>query len=138
VWETQGFKEYDGYGWYRVRFRVSSALLGRRLILLLGKIDDVDEVFLNGHRIGGTGSLRSDGPLLGEEYNQLRAYSIPSDRLLTGSDNVVAVRVYDRFMHGGIWDGPIGLIDRERYLLQQEGRRGGESWLRRLMDALFR
>lgn len=116
-WEAQGFKDYNGYGWYRLRFRVPQNLRNQRLILLLGKIDDVDEAFLNGERIGRTGGSRQ-GKLATaneEEYLRMRAYTIPAGTLLFDRENVLAVRVYDTYMHGGIYDGPIGIVTQERY-----------------------
>lgn len=112
-WETQGHKGYDGVGWYRVKFKLNPELKGERLILFLGKIDDVDEVYLNGDRIGKTGLKYSSG---GGDFDRWRAYTIPNDKLLTDKENVLAVRVYDGYMHGGIYRGPIGLVKRETYL----------------------
>jgi len=116
-WETQGFKNYDGFGWYRIKFRVPENLVGERLILLVGKIDDFDETYLNGQLLGRTGRMRKNWSPddRGNEYAQLRAYLIPSNLLLPGQDNILAVRVCDVYMHGGIYDGPIGLITREKY-----------------------
>jgi hypothetical protein len=116
-WETQGFRNYDGFGWYRTTFKVPENLFGERLILLLGKIDDFDEAYLNGERIGHTGRMRKnvDPDDRGNEYAQLRAYPIPSNLLVRGGDNTLAVRVEDVYLHGGIYDGPIGLITREKY-----------------------
>lgn len=116
-WETQGFKDYDGYGWYRLRFKVPENLRNHRLILLLGKIDDVDEAFLNGERIGRTGkSIRGRLELeSSEEYLQLRAYTIPSGVLRFDQENALAVRVYDNYIHGGIYEGPIGIVTQEHY-----------------------
>lgn len=117
-WElVPGYRDYDGFGWYRMKFTVPENLVGQRLVLLLGKIDDVDETYVNGERIGKTGRMwkgmeRSD---LGEEWLQFRAYTLPADVLERNKENVLAVRVYDTFMHGGIYDGPIGLISREKY-----------------------
>ena len=116
-WETQGFKNYDGFGWYRTTFKVPEKLADERLILLLGKVDDFDETYLNGHLIGHTGHMREkwDSDDRGNEYAQLRAYVIPPGVLLPNQVNTLAVRVLDVYMHGGIYDGPIGLIEREKY-----------------------
>lgn len=116
-WETQGFKDYDGLGWYRSKFRVPENLVGKRLILLLGKIDDFDETYLNGKLIGRTGRIRKNWTPddKGNEYAELRAYVIPPDLIIPNQVNTIAVRVLDVYMHGGIYDGPIGLITREKY-----------------------
>jgi hypothetical protein len=117
-WETQGFKDYDGFGWYRFRFRPSSELQGKTLILLAGKIDDIDETYLNGERVGRTGKMGDDPERIrtSGEYAELRAYTIPGGLLKFGEENVIAVRVYDAWLHGGIYDGPVGLITRDAYM----------------------
>jgi sialate O-acetylesterase len=117
-WETQGMKDYDGFAWYRLRFRPSPALDGKTLILLLGKIDDIDETFLNGERIGHTGIMnaRREKIVSSNWYAEPRAYTIPGGLLKFGEENVIAVRVFDAWLHGGIYDGPIGLITRDAYL----------------------
>jgi hypothetical protein len=117
-WETQGLKDYDGFGWYRFHFRPSSALEGKRVIFLVGRIDDLDETYLNGEKIGHTGTIRSapEEITTSNEYAQLRAYTIRGGLLKFGEDNIIAVRVYDRWLHGGIYDGPVGLITRDLYM----------------------
>ncbi|MGH7454296.1 MAG: beta galactosidase jelly roll domain-containing protein, partial [bacterium] len=54
-WDGYGYKSYDGIGWYRTRFRLPQNLEKEKLILVLGKIDDVDQVYLNGKLLGKTG-----------------------------------------------------------------------------------
>ena len=43
-WEDQGYNDYNGYAWYRKTFSVSEIPSGRTIYLLLGRIDDADEV----------------------------------------------------------------------------------------------
>ena len=138
-WETQGFLDYDGFGWYRIRFTLPSDVPDRNLILLLGKIDDYDETYLNGERIGRTGPMPQKGEKarLTDDYARIRAYTIPPGTLLAGQENVLAVRVYDVYLHGGIYDGPIGIVTRDRYLHWKPARREPGSWLRDLLDAMF-
>lgn len=117
-WEGQGYRDYDGFGWYRLKFRVPDNLIGQRLILLVGKVDDVDETYVNGKLVGKTGRMRKGMTRndVSDEWTRLRAYVMPNDLLVAGRDNVIAVRVNDVYLHGGIYDGPIGLVTRERYL----------------------
>jgi sialate O-acetylesterase len=116
-WETQGYREYDGFGWYRIKFVVPEHLKNERLTLLLGKIDDIDEVYLNGSRIGRTGKMRkwTEQADLSTEYLVERAYDIPTGLLHTSGENTIAVRVLDVWLHGGIYDGPIGIIRATNY-----------------------
>ena len=139
LWETQGFRDYDGFGWYRVKFQVPASLLNQKLIIILGKIDDIDEAFLNGERIGRTGEIRSSGrpPVSGREWLEQRAYTIPTDLLRPGQDNVLAVRVYDDLLGGGIYDGPIGIVTREHFLQWKGKQKGGKMWLWELLDQIL-
>lgn len=118
TWETQGYKDYDGFAWYRKSFALNNKLTGRQLVLMLGKIDDIDEVYLNGTLIGNTGVM-NDNPYeisFNNEWNELRGYYIPQGLLKNGGENIIAVRVFDGFQNGGIYQGPVGLITQERYI----------------------
>src|SRR5262245_53014760 len=42
----------DGVGWYRAGFELESVPAGEP-VLFLGRIDDADETFVNGERVGG-------------------------------------------------------------------------------------
>jgi Beta-galactosidase jelly roll domain len=132
-WETQGLKDYDGYGWYRIRFTVPEKFRNQDMILLLGKIDDIDETYLNGKRVGRTGGRR----VKGDEYLKLRAYSLRSDDIIYGQDNVLAVRVYDNFLHGGIYDGPIGFVTSDRYRVWERKHRVQQKDGWNFFDELF-
>ena len=55
-WEDQQYRNYDGYAWYRTNVRYTKDL-GEYIVLLLGKIDDIDQVFINGQLIASTGNL---------------------------------------------------------------------------------
>ncbi len=105
-WESRGFPGYDGFAWYRTYFDCPFDLQKKSLILRLGTIDDVDQVYLNGHFIGGSGSV---GPEYVTAYDQQRSYPIPPEYLLYETKNVIAVRVYDHYSHGGIVHGDVGV-----------------------------
>jgi hypothetical protein len=118
-WAAYGLKDYDGFGWFRKTFILPKELEEERLILFLGRIDDYDVTYINGHRIGKTGDINNPryGTDLGNAYQEYRAYYIPREYLNPNGENVIAVRVFDGWLHGGIYgDAPIGIITRERYL----------------------
>lgn len=138
-WETQGYRDLDGFGWYRRDFTLDAPLEGKRLILLLGRIDDADEVWLNGTRIGKTGEMPEDGGwhLNDDAYRKLRAYFIPP-KLLRSDRNVIAVRVYDGFRHGGIYSGPVGIVRQDRFRSWQQSSENDErSGIEKFFDALI-
>ena len=109
-WEKQGFPDYDGIGWYRLHFTADREYFGKELYLLLGKIDDCDETYLNGTLIGRSGKFP---PESGSAWNEQRAYRLPKDVLR--ENNVLAVRVYDQGGPGGIVGGTIGIFDKKGY-----------------------
>jgi len=116
-WELQGYRDYDGYGWYRKEFKISPDLAKKDLMLYLGKIDDIDQTYLNGVLIGSTGNFSKNPPDFNKynEYVRLRAYNIPSGILKSSGENILAVRVYDGMKDGGIYEGPVGIIEKDRY-----------------------
>lgn len=109
-WEHQGYPNYDGFAWYRVHFEVDDALVGQTPYLVLGKIDDADQTYLNGVCIGATGGFP---PHAQTAFADLRVYHIPPGVLK--KNNVLAVRVFDMGGLGGITEGPIGLYDEQSY-----------------------
>lgn len=104
-WEHEGLENYDGFGWYRRHFSLDADRLNSMLYAELGMIDDTDEVFVNGQRIGGSGQFP---PSYIGAWNQHRQYAIPQGLIREG-DNVIAVRVYDAQMGGGIYKGEVGI-----------------------------
>jgi len=107
---------------------------------MLGKIDDFDQTFLNGQRIGATGSMPALGTQmrLTNDYLQLRAYAIAPELLRKDGDNVLAVRVYDGFFQGGIYDGPIGLVRWDRYQHWRDRQSRPRSTVQKILDWFFR
>jgi GH15 family glucan-1,4-alpha-glucosidase len=109
-WEREGFDNYDGFAWYRVHFSVEKQFVGKPMILRLGRIDDCDETFLNGVKVGGMGSFP---PNAATAYTEQRSYHIPPG--LLKQDNVLAVRVLDLMGPGGMVEGPIGLYTKRDF-----------------------
>ena len=109
AWENEGFPGYDGYAWYRIHFELPKNLKGKALYLRLGRIDDVDRVYLNGRFAGGTGTLP---PKYRTAYDTKRIYCLDPDMLKFGGDNVLAIQVYDTQLTGGIYEGQVGIYSR--------------------------
>lgn len=104
-WEEEGFNGFDGYAWYRITVDLRNISV-ENLYLVLGYIDDVDEVYINGELIGFTGSFP---PRFYTAYQSFRQYYIPPELIDRNGKNVIAVRVYDTVHEGGIIKGDIGL-----------------------------
>lgn len=124
-WEAQGFEDYDGMAWYRIRFPVPASARGDDFVLLLGQIDDLDEAYLNGVRVGSTGDMRRRR-IDGDEYRRFRAYPIPEGVLHAGVYNTLAVRVYDGRIDGGMYGGPFGIVRRDAF--ERWRRKEGGAW----------
>jgi len=91
LWEDQGLPELDGIVWLRKRVQLSAAQSAGSAELQLAKVDDCDEVWVNGQRIGGQCG-----------YDKSRHYTLPAGLLRPGA-NWIAVRVTDTGGGGGIY-----------------------------------
>jgi len=135
-WEHQGYTKLDGFAWYRITFAAPSKLSSSTAVLLLGKIDDIDEAYLNGTLIGSTGNFKNLNDESYEQtspYKQSRAYFFPAS--LLKETNTLAVRVYDSGGEGGIYAGPIGIMSQTDYAKYWEIKREeSRHWLRRFME----
>ena len=116
-WEEQGYEDHDGYAWYRKRFDVPSRLIDQKLVVVLGKIDDIDEGYVNGILIGHTGRFEteSDEPETYGCWSGFRRYYRPEDFKLKEKDDLVAISVYDSEGTGGIYEGPVGIVSQDNY-----------------------
>lgn len=103
TWESQGY-QHRGYAWYRKRFTMPEDLLDSSFVLVVGKINDVDQVFVNGTLVGSMGKFP---PNAKAERESVREYVITEG--LLQKENVIAVRVFSEQKQGGIREGPVGL-----------------------------
>lgn len=123
-WEDQGYKNYDGYACYALEFKLEEKFVKDRMVLILGKIDDIDQVFVNGVLVGQSGEFKPQ--TVNERSNswqQLRGYYLPQNLLSTREKNTIVVRVYDGLQGGGIYSGSIGLISQDHYIQYWNKRR---------------
>jgi alpha-galactosidase len=120
IWEDQGFKGYNGFAWYRCKTLVRSSLKDQSntndsLQIVLGKIDDCDQVFLNGELIGENGRtihtrVQPSGDFTKEQgrWNLDRKYilAVNDPRIQWDKENIIAVRSYDQGGAGGMFGKP--------------------------------
>lgn len=120
IWEEQGYDPLDGFAWYRLRVTIPSALreaarIQDGLRFFLGKINNFDQVFLNGRLFGANGQVVAPGTAADDSYtkaetelwNRERCYVLPPDdsRIRWDRENVIAVRVFDEGGQGGMYTG---------------------------------
>jgi len=88
--------------WYRREFQVPALWQDEELALVLGSVDDFDEAWLNGERIGRTGS---ETP---QAWKTPRIYRFAATQLRRDRPNVLLLKVTNSAFDGGI-DGPVAL-----------------------------
>ena len=99
-------KEYDGWAWYRLALNLDAEVANSPgLYFHAGAIDDFDEVYINGVKIGQTGK---ETP---QYWLTPRLYRIPAGVLKKGR-NLIAVRVFDEKLGGGIVKLPLAITNR--------------------------
>ena len=141
-WDDQGYKDLDGFAWYRTHFLLSKslkkdAILKDSLQIVLGKIDDYDQVFLNGQLLGVNGRTLPPGSKPDNKFIQEnsiwylpRTYklAVNDPRLLWGKQNIIAIRVYDSGGPGGMYGGGIRIkmLDIDDYV---KGEYGPEKYI---------
>jgi hypothetical protein len=101
---------YDGTAWYRIKVKVPAEFKDREVFFHAGAIDDFDIVWVNGVKIGQTDYKTNPKDF----WCVTRMYRIPPEALKFGEENVVAVMVCDNNCGGGIAQGPVRLIAREK------------------------
>ena len=108
-WEKAGGElgRYDGFAWYRCFVKVPAEWKGKTLDLELGCVDDADETFVNGVKVGATGRMP---PKYDGQSGAYRRYKVDPKHVRAGAWNVIAVRAYDKSGGGGICRGEPGLF----------------------------
>jgi len=92
AWERSGVASlaaFDGLMWFRRDLTLTPEQAGRPAVLRLGRIDERDQVWVNGQVVGATVTA-----------GQARAYALPPGALVPGR-NLIAVRVIDERGGGG-------------------------------------
>ena len=101
IWEHHSnYTNNNVYGWFRRHIEIPAECKGKDFDLLLGCVDDVDETFLNGERIGGMGSFPPD---YHSAWDVPRRYRVPAALVRGDGSDVLAVRVFNGGGNGGIY-----------------------------------
>lgn len=138
-WEEHSkYTEENAYGWYRRKIEIPDELKGKEIDLYVGIIDDVDETFVNGVKIGQTGLFP---PNYDSKADSERIYKIPTNLLKGDGADLVAVRVYDQAGRGGIYNSITPEFVSGPFYSKAIGNRdvaytvGGIGWYRKKFNA---
>lgn len=112
VWQNQSYANYHGYAWYRIHVRIPSSLKNNALWkdslrIFLAHVNDVDDTYLNGVKIGHIGGFPDEPGGYISKWPAIRDYhlSVTHPAIRWDEDNVIAIRVYDGGGTGGIFMG---------------------------------
>ena len=106
-WDDQGYRAYDGYGWYRQKVNVPALPNDKRVHLAFGAVAHGAEVYVNG-QLAGAHNTDGWAHALGAPWKGRVLIEVTD--LLTEADNSLSVRVIDYGpWGGGIWR-PVKLI----------------------------
>ena len=112
-WNDQGYPAHNnGFAWYRIHVNIPKSTTDQQNVIVVNipKVDDADECFVNGKRIGGSGSMPTskDGYATGvfapERYYEA---GIKETGIRLGEDNVIAIRAYNRGGGGGMCEDSV-------------------------------
>lgn len=90
--------QFDGVVWYRLNVTLTAEQAAAGATISLGKIDDDDDTYINGIKVGST-----------HHWETERLYRVPADVLKAG-DNLITVRIFDSGGGGGFASNPESLI----------------------------
>ncbi len=93
-WQMTPDGHFNGAVWFRKNIQIPRAWIGSTLVLHLGPIDDMDETWVNGTKVGGI--------LEPNYYAYPRVYEVPG-KIVSDTTLTIAVRVLDYGGFGGIW-----------------------------------
>ncbi len=93
--QVEAWAKKEGEFLFRLRVEVPENWVNQELVLSLGSVDDADDTYWNGERIGGVALGTPNS------WSMIRQYRIPADQVKPGM-NTIHVRAFDRFGGGGI------------------------------------
>ncbi|MGA9120354.1 MAG: glycoside hydrolase family 2 TIM barrel-domain containing protein [Bacteroidota bacterium] len=106
--ESSNYTEDNVFGWFRREVIIPADLKGKDIYINVGKIDDADETYFNGVKVGGMGQFP---PHYVSAWDINRRYKVPHELIHYGGKNSIAVRVFDGIQGGGIYDDGVRVVD---------------------------
>ncbi len=111
TWGNQSRPSYTGFAWYRRHLKLlPAAVANQKLAILMPPVDDAYELFWNGQKIGGLGTLEPPQKWF---FEHRQSFALPTSSSGT-TDGLLAVRVwklplnaYDLVIGGGLNAPPV-------------------------------
>lgn len=100
-WKEIGF-DYQGFGWYRVTFRLPEQWKGKAVQVMFAGVDEQAWVYVNG-KLLREHTLESEGMALANIWQTPFVVNVSADDLEYEGANVLAVRVKNDAGSGGLW-----------------------------------
>ncbi len=108
-WEDHSnYTDDNVYGWFRRELTIPADFNGKDIVINMGKIDDADETFFNGVKVGGLGQFP---PNYVSAWDIARHYKVPHEIIHYGGKNKIAVRVFDGIQGGGIYNDGVRITE---------------------------
>ncbi len=113
LWQTTSAGRFNGVVWFRRTVDIPKSWINSSLVLDLGPVDDMDETWVNGVKVGGILKVGF--------YATPRVYEVPGS-IVRDTTLTIAVRVIDNGGFGGIWGNGVRMeihpeIDSSRSVL---------------------
>lgn len=105
-WEDQGYKELDGFGWYRKQVEIPTHWKGRRVWIKFGGTNDAYTLFVNGNEVSTFGAANIS-------FAGKPSISEITEYVDFGASNLIAVQVNDWGGSGGLWHLPVEITTDE-------------------------
>ncbi len=99
-WEDQGYRDMDGYAWYRKTVDIPADWKEKEVWIKFGAVNDAYDLYVNGKLVSSYGASKyslADKP----------TFSKVSGFLHYGKINQIALRVVDWGNSGGLWRLPV-------------------------------
>ncbi len=123
TWEEHSnYTEDNVFGWFRREVTIPADLQGKDIVINVGKIDDADETYFNGVKVGGLGQFP---PQYVSAWDINRRYKVPHELIHYGGKNSIAVRVFDGIQGGGIYDDGTRVVEGQFESTLPGGKRRG-------------
>ena len=99
-WEDLGYRDLDGYAWYRKTVDIPAGWKGKKVWIKFGAVNDAYDLFVNGKQVSSYGASQYS-------FAGKPSFTEVSKALNYGKSNQIAVRVNDWGNSGGLWRLPV-------------------------------